>query len=136
MHYEFKSCHDSYHLLQLGNISAFCFKKAPSQELLGTKKVFWVSEGDTGLSTMIMSQLLGLKWYIDSAPFKTRASRAEFGPLQSDYGGEDAFFTSPVGGGAFGVADGVGGWQDSGINPAGLLFFILARHAVYKKVEA
>ena len=39
--------------------------------------------------------------------------------VQSDYGGEDAYFTSPVGGGALGVADGVGGWQDSGINPAG-----------------
>ncbi len=40
--------------------------------------------------------------------------------VQRDYGGEDAYFTSPVGGGAFGVADGVGGWQDSGINPAGI----------------
>lgn len=39
--------------------------------------------------------------------------------LQAAYGGEDAFFTSSVGGGAFGVADGVGGWQESGINPAG-----------------
>lgn len=39
--------------------------------------------------------------------------------LQASYGGEDAFFISPVGGGAFGVADGVGGWQESGINPAG-----------------
>lgn len=39
-------------------------------------------------------------------------------PEKRDYGGEDAYFTSPVGGGAFGVADGVGGWQDSGINPA------------------
>lgn len=39
-------------------------------------------------------------------------------PEKQDYGGEDSYFTSPVGGGAFGVADGVGGWQDSGINPA------------------
>ena len=40
--------------------------------------------------------------------------------MQESYGGEDAFFISKAGGGAFGVADGVGGWQDSGINPAGL----------------
>lgn len=39
-------------------------------------------------------------------------------PEKRDYGGEDAYFTSAVGGGAFGIADGVGGWQDSGINPA------------------
>ncbi|KAK9827359.1 hypothetical protein WJX81_000872 [Elliptochloris bilobata] len=39
-------------------------------------------------------------------------------PAKVDYGGEDAFFISSVGGGAFGVADGVGGWQESGINPA------------------
>lgn len=38
---------------------------------------------------------------------------------QESYGGEDAFFVSDVGGGAFGIADGVGGWQESGINPAG-----------------
>ena len=37
---------------------------------------------------------------------------------QASYGGEDAFFTSDVGGGALGVADGVGGWQEEGINPA------------------
>ena len=37
------------------------------------------------------------------------------------YGGEDAFFISPVGGGAIGVADGVGGWANAGINPAGEL---------------
>ena len=37
-----------------------------------------------------------------------------------EYGGEDAYFISSVGGGAFGVADGVGGWQESGINPAGV----------------
>ena len=37
-----------------------------------------------------------------------------------DYGGEDAFFVSDVGGGAFGIADGVGGWQESGVNPAGV----------------
>ena len=39
--------------------------------------------------------------------------------LQESYGGEDAYFISEAGGGAFGVADGVGGWQESGINPAG-----------------
>ena len=39
--------------------------------------------------------------------------------LQEAYGGEDAFFISDAGGGAMGVADGVGGWQESGINPAG-----------------
>ena len=39
--------------------------------------------------------------------------------LQESYGGEDAFFVSDAGGGAMGVADGVGGWQESGVNPAG-----------------
>ena len=39
-------------------------------------------------------------------------------PDKASYGGEDAFFISDVGGGAAGVADGVGGWQESGINPA------------------
>ena len=36
--------------------------------------------------------------------------------------GEDAFFATTVGGSqhrvAFGVADGVGGWQDSGVDPS------------------
>ncbi|BDA48584.1 Protein phosphatase PTC7 homolog [Coccomyxa sp. Obi] len=39
-------------------------------------------------------------------------------PDKASYGGEDAFFMSNSGGGAMGVADGVGGWQESGINPA------------------
>lgn len=39
--------------------------------------------------------------------------------LQVSYGGEDAWFTTDMGGGAIGVADGVGGWADSEINPAG-----------------
>lgn len=38
---------------------------------------------------------------------------------QVHYGGEDAYFISDVGGGAMGVADGVGGWQETGVNPAG-----------------
>jgi hypothetical protein len=38
---------------------------------------------------------------------------------QVHYGGEDAYFVSDAGGGAIGVADGVGGWQESGVNPAG-----------------
>lgn len=38
--------------------------------------------------------------------------------LQEHYGGEDAHFVSVVGGGALGIADGVGGWQESGVNPA------------------
>ena len=42
-----------------------------------------------------------------------------FLPLKESYGGEDAWFVSDVGGGALGVADGVGGWADSEINPAG-----------------
>jgi len=44
-----------------------------------------------------------------------------------DYGGEDSFFVSDVGGGAFGIADGVGGWQESGVNPAGASLQALAR---------
>jgi protein phosphatase PTC7 len=39
-------------------------------------------------------------------------------PDKASYGGEDAFFVSSVGGGALGVADGVGGWAESGVNPA------------------
>jgi protein phosphatase PTC7 len=39
-------------------------------------------------------------------------------PDKQHYGGEDAFFTSSAGGGAMGVADGVGGWAESGVNPA------------------
>ncbi|GAB4819383.1 hypothetical protein N2152v2_006429 [Parachlorella kessleri] len=39
--------------------------------------------------------------------------------MPAHYGGEDAHFVSPsVGGGAIGVADGVGGWNESGISPA------------------
>lgn len=40
--------------------------------------------------------------------------------MQVSYGGEDAHFISTAGGGALGVADGVGGWQESGVNPAGV----------------
>lgn len=36
-------------------------------------------------------------------------------PEKADYGGEDAYFVSSV---SCGVSDGVGGWQESGINPA------------------
>ncbi|GBF90533.1 serine threonine phosphatase [Raphidocelis subcapitata] len=39
-------------------------------------------------------------------------------PEKEHYGGEDAFFLSAAGGGALGVADGVGGWAESGVNPA------------------
>lgn len=39
-------------------------------------------------------------------------------PDKVSYGGEDAHFISNTGGGALGVADGVGGWQESGVNPA------------------
>ncbi len=41
--------------------------------------------------------------------------------VQASYGGEDAFFISQERSTAFGVADGVGGWVNSGINPAGLI---------------
>lgn len=39
-------------------------------------------------------------------------------PAKASYGGEDAFFITQQGSTAFGVADGVGGWANSGINPA------------------
>ncbi|GFR43171.1 hypothetical protein Agub_g4221 [Astrephomene gubernaculifera] len=39
-------------------------------------------------------------------------------PEKVHYGGEDAHFISDFGGGMIGVADGVGGWQESGVNPA------------------
>lgn len=45
---------------------------------------------------------------------------------QASYGGEDAFFISQERSTAFGVADGVGGWVKSGINPAGLISFAIS----------
>ncbi|GMH38239.1 hypothetical protein BSKO_06123 [Bryopsis sp. KO-2023] len=39
-------------------------------------------------------------------------------PDKAATGGEDAHFVSTTGGGTVGVADGVGGWADSGISPA------------------
>eukprot|EP01023_Acetabularia_acetabulum_P048870 TRINITY_DN5185_c0_g2_i1.p1 TRINITY_DN5185_c0_g2~~TRINITY_DN5185_c0_g2_i1.p1 ORF type:complete len:428 (+),score=95.58 TRINITY_DN5185_c0_g2_i1:90-1286(+) len=39
-------------------------------------------------------------------------------PEKVDTGGEDAHFISTQGGGALGVADGVGGWRESGVDPA------------------
>lgn len=39
-------------------------------------------------------------------------------PRKAHYGGEDAFFVSEAGGGRAGIADGVGGWQEAGVNPA------------------
>ena len=40
--------------------------------------------------------------------------------IQADYGGEDAYYVSDMGGGTFGVADGVGSWNEAGINPGGI----------------
>jgi hypothetical protein len=37
---------------------------------------------------------------------------------QAATGGEDAHFVSTVGGGALGVADGVSGWAEDGVDPA------------------
>lgn len=39
-------------------------------------------------------------------------------PAKAATGGEDAFFVSTTGRGAFGVADGVGGWAAEGVDPA------------------
>lgn len=39
-------------------------------------------------------------------------------PAKAHYGGEDAFFVSEAGGGMAGIADGVGGWAEAGVNPA------------------
>ena len=39
-------------------------------------------------------------------------------PDKLDTGGEDACFVNSLGQGAFGVADGVGGWAADGIDPA------------------
>lgn len=58
-----------------------------------------------------------------------RGLRLRFGakniphPNKAHYGGEDAFFVSDVGAGVAGIADGVGGWQEAGVNPAGALLF-------------
>ena len=38
--------------------------------------------------------------------------------MQAATGGEDAFFVSDLGDGAVGVADGVSGWADDGVDPA------------------
>eukprot|EP00955_Chlamydomonas_euryale_P067785 359937-Chlamydomonas_euryale.AAC.11 len=45
---------------------------------------------------------------------------ASFDSNQVSWGGEDAHFVSSAGGGAMGVADGVGGWHETGVNPAGV----------------
>ena len=50
------------------------------------------------------------QYFISIKCFKTK---------QADYGGEDAFYVSDMGGGTFGVADGVGSWNEAGINPGG-----------------
>jgi protein phosphatase PTC7 len=39
--------------------------------------------------------------------------------LQIATGGEDAWFVSSAGAGSIGVADGVGGWRESGIDAGG-----------------
>jgi hypothetical protein len=39
-------------------------------------------------------------------------------PLQADKGGEDAFCICHTGLGSIGVADGVSGWAEEGIDPA------------------
>ena len=39
-------------------------------------------------------------------------------PDKAETGGEDAFFVSSHGQGAFGVADGVGGWNMEGVDPS------------------
>lgn len=39
-------------------------------------------------------------------------------PDKAETGGEDAFFVSSFGRGAFGVADGVGGWNVEGVDPS------------------
>ena len=39
-------------------------------------------------------------------------------PLQAEKGGEDAYCIVPAGLGAIGVADGVSGWAEEGIDPA------------------
>lgn len=49
-------------------------------------------------------------------------------PKKEHYGGEDAFFISSN---SCGVADGVGGWQDSGINPADYSTFFMTTSQQY-----
>lgn len=61
-----------------------------------------------------------------AAPVQHRGLRLRFGakniphPNKAHYGGEDAFFVSDAGAGLAGIADGVGGWQEAGVNPAGV----------------
>lgn len=56
-------------------------------------------------------------------------------PNKAHYGGEDAFFVSELGGGAAGIADGVGGWQESGINPADYSKSFMATARQYLEVS-
>lgn len=52
-------------------------------------------------------------------PLKLRLGSCQLPhPDKASYGGEDAYFVTDLGGGAIGIADGVGGWQESGVNPA------------------
>uniref|UniRef100_A0A7R9VA27 Protein phosphatase n=1 Tax=Chlamydomonas euryale TaxID=1486919 RepID=A0A7R9VA27_9CHLO len=52
-------------------------------------------------------------------------------PDKVSYGGEDAHFISNYGGGAIGVADGVGGWQEAGVNPAEYSRTLIANARAY-----
>ncbi len=56
-------------------------------------------------------------------------------PAKAHYGGEDAFFVSELGAGAAGIADGVGGWQESGVNPADYSKTFMATARLYLEVS-
>jgi protein phosphatase PTC7 len=83
----------------------------------------------TVLSRPRFSFRIGVAFSAKNSPFNPRTDLFSFDPAKDDQkintgrqrSGQDAFFVSKVAGGsnvAFGVADGVGGWIDSGIDSA------------------
>lgn len=79
-----------------------------SRHTLGARVIASVETSRVKVEGAVKTKQLTLKMAAANLPH----------PDKADYGGEDAYFTSAVGGGALGVADGVGGWADSGVNPA------------------
>ena len=57
-------------------------------------------------------------------------------PAKAHYGGEDAWFVvSGNTGGSFGVADGVGGWGESNVNPGDYSRLFMASAKAYMQVR-
>lgn len=80
-----------------------------------------IRHGTCPFSSRILSTRVQVKAKVSPKTFMTKSYVLKIGecsiphPDKADYGGEDAYFVSSL---CFGVSDGVGGWQESGINPA------------------